>query len=136
MRYYANYSLKISPIEKMIREEFIRKKYQIGIDLYKIINNEEPSEREKKRIAGDPLNYCLYGELKWYESDEDLRKLSERYPGIYFELYYDGEETEDFGYMIAYNGKMANCPAEITYNMNYDAIGLPLDPNEQVYPES
>ena len=59
----------------------------------------------------------------WYDYDEDMLALSKQYPTVLFELYGDGEETEDIWYNYYKNGMKQRCPAKITFDP-YDEAKL------------
>ena len=59
----------------------------------------------------------------WYDYDEDMLALSKQYPTVLFELYGDGEETDDIWYTYYKNGLIQRCPAKITFDP-YDEAKL------------
>ena len=53
---------------------------------------------------------------KWYEHENDLRKLSATCPGVVFHLQGSGEEAGDIWHKYFLNGKMQHCPAKIAFD--------------------
>lgn len=77
----------------------------------------EISEKEKLEIIDDfrdtneNAEYAFDGfgnadqETKWYDSEEDIKKISEKHPGVLFTLECEGEEAFDGWNEFALNGK-------------------------------
>lgn len=55
-------------------------------------------------------SYC-----HWYEHDDDMIELSKLFPDALFELYGDGEESDDFWRYYYYRGVMQGGAGEIVY---------------------
>lgn len=102
MGYYTYYDLGISPHGR------------------NAFSNEEIDELEKEI---DLLNVFESGNIvdgyycnaKWYDHDDDMMRLSGRFPDILFSLHGDGENREDMWETYYLNGRMQYCEAEITY---------------------
>lgn len=62
---------------------------------------------------------CLvfYGDntVKWYDHDVDMLEISKQFPEYTFQLYGEGEETDDFWFTYYKNGETEYCPAEIIF---------------------
>ena len=72
---------------------------------------------ELDTLYGDVSGGFYSGEtIKWYEWDDDIRKLSREFPDILFEVSGDGEESDDFWMAYFLNGKMQFCPGTIVYD--------------------
>ena len=57
--------------------------------------------------------------VKWYEHEEDMRKYSEKYPNIIFQLIGVGEGSGmdiDVWHKYFLNGKMQICKGEIVFD--------------------
>ena len=69
------------------------------------------------------FEYYIYGS-KWYSWDEDLKSISEEFPNIYFEIYGDGEESDDNWQAIVCNGEAVAVQAELVYPpINIQKVG-------------
>lgn len=67
-------------------------------------------------FAGGSCSEGYFSEdLKWYEHDEDMMRLSSRIPDVLFSLHGEGESQEDLWNAYYLNGKMQHCPADIYY---------------------
>ncbi|PGO60572.1 hypothetical protein [Priestia megaterium] len=62
-------------------------------------------------------------ETKWYDHEEDMVRLSLKFPDVVFELRGEGEENDDMWYKYFKNGKIQKCYAKITYD-DYDPAKL------------
>lgn len=62
-------------------------------------------------------------ETKWYEHDKDMLALSQQFPDNVFDLYGEGENSEDMWHTYYKNGKKQHCPARIEYDP-YDETKL------------
>lgn len=73
-------------------------------------------EAEEKIPGDDPMGYLLEGDsMKWYESDADMLRLSEKCPDLWFRLSGDGEENSDMWYTIFHAGNSTTSQAEIVF---------------------
>lgn len=52
---------------------------------------------------------------KWYEHEEDMRKLSSEFPTVMFKVYGNGENDEDIWVRYYIDGKMQHEMAVIQY---------------------
>lgn len=102
MGYYTDYDLNISPHGRDVipEDEIAELEREIAlIDVFESGN------------ATDGY-YC---NAKWYDHDDDMMRLSGRFPDILFSLHGDGENQEDMWETYYLNGRMQYCGAEITY---------------------
>jgi len=96
MGYYTEYTLEIeNNIEEI--ESWCNENDRDGYNIY-------------DAYIGD-MDSC-----KWYEHEEDMRKLSLEFPTTLFTLSGKGEENEDTWIKYFKNGKMQVCKAKITYD--------------------
>lgn len=61
-------------------------------------------------------NGKLYGSWTWYNHENDMRRLSEKYRGVIFTLHGAGESTSDLWRKYFLNGKMQTSTARIEYD--------------------
>ena len=66
----------------------------------------------KNITSYEPDNLC---DIKWYDSEENMKEISLLYPDTLFKLYGDGEDSEDFWIQYYKNGKMQHIDGEITF---------------------
>lgn len=98
MGYYTNYVLsveeynpaKIDAIEKIVIDEWGMSRWCEG--------------------------QWYQSEIKWYDHDDDMLKLSLQFPDNVFDLYGEGEEATDMWHTYYKNGKMQHCPASIEFD--------------------
>ena len=87
-----------------------------------ISNNKEDKIISCLRTWSEDAEYALNenGECnqsaKWYDSDEELKEFSKKYPSLIFSLKRAGEENGDICITHFKNGKMQECFAEITFD--------------------
>ena len=84
----------------------------------------EPIVKEVEKLdvfeSYDPPMW--YGNAKWYDSDEDMLRLSCRFPDVLFTLSGEGEERDDEWYAYYLNGRMQQ--AAVTKHWNDFDPGL------------
>jgi hypothetical protein len=63
------------------------------------------------------LDILEYGDLyeKWYEHEDDLRKISKKFPESIIKLYGYGDNTDDIWAKYFQNGKMQSDSTQIVY---------------------
>jgi len=76
---------------------------------------EELTEMLTKEYGFEAWGEQFWRNAKWYEHDNDMLELSREYPEVLFDLYGDGEDSDDMWHSYYKNGKMQHCPAEITF---------------------
>lgn len=71
----------------------------------------------QKEDCAVTVNGESYGETKWYEHEEDLKKISTKFPGLILQLDGEGEESGDIWRKYFKDGKMqsANTKVEIIH---------------------
>lgn len=131
MGYYTRYDLEYKLSEDSVydkeledfRHECIEKDIEIPPSLS--INPRKLSEALYEYLDSD--NACSYGRLtnfingradscKWYDHEEDLKRVSERFPTVLFTLSGEGEESGDIWRKYFKDGKMQKCEAKITFD--------------------
>ena len=87
----------------------------------KNLEETEIIENEIIEISG---NSSLFNdECKWYDHNDHMKQISQKYPDYIFELYGDGEDNGDWWKTYYKNGKLQECLAKIRYD-NFDATKL------------
>lgn len=121
MGYYTQYRLDIYRDDR--NKELKANPKEIGADPY----GEEDWDDENDPIAvlrgfSDDAAYAIdeNGDTsegtKWYSHDEDLIKLSKKFPEIVFRLHGEGEEPGDLWDKYYKNGKTQFCKAKIVFD--------------------
>jgi len=109
-------------------KEFIDQKNMPNSDLEKIFD-------WIKHNTSSDMQFDWLDNDKWYSWDEDMVKLSLAYPDVIFELFGDGEETDDVWKAVIYRGKIE----QVTQQTFFPAINLSkfgmTDPNDPTAPE-
>lgn len=59
------------------------------------------------------LEFDESDDLKWYDHEKEMRKLSEEFPDVLFKLHGEGEDNDDIWDKYFMSGKMQSCYAEI-----------------------
>jgi len=72
-------------------------------------------EMEETEYVGELINNGLI-DCKWYEHDDDMLRLSERYPMVVFTLSGEGEESGDIWKKYYCAGKVQIARAKITFD--------------------
>ena len=54
-------------------------------------------------------------EATWYQSDDDMKEFSKKYPDVVFTLFRYGQVLGDVGKTYFKNGRMKSSPAEVSY---------------------
>lgn len=105
MGYYTQYSLEI---------EYFNPPKNINSDELKtLVNQVLPLiESELSEISGYDV-HLFEDTLKWYDHEEDTKKISKKYPDFLFKLKGHGEEAGDVWLKYFLNGKMQK--AKITF---------------------
>ena len=102
MGYYTAYSLTVHGLENQTRE--FRDVLKAEIDRMDVF-----SEHYDEDTWYAP-------EEKWYEWEQDMCKLSKKFPSLMFELYGDGEEQDDMWRAYFRGGLVQHAPAQIIYD--------------------
>jgi hypothetical protein len=103
MGYYTRYNLLI-------------KENRSGIDDTEIFNNTVEKLREL-----DVIDYALdenlegCDDVKWYESEDNMRKVSTEIQNVVFLLKGEGEESGDVWDEYYLNGKKQRCQVELIF---------------------
>lgn len=109
MGYYTNYNLDVNNVNTEEEHEAILDKlHELNIIGY-ALDTGYWSERSKSS------SFYSYDEAKWYDHDEDMRKLAEAFPEKTFKLSGTGEDHDDRWYCLYKNGEMEQIDAIITW---------------------
>lgn len=102
MGYYTKFDLKVHEGELRIDQILEQVEFEFeGLD-----------------YAIDLEGYCI-DERKWYGHEEDMKRLSKKFPNTVFVLHGEGEENDDVWYKYFKNGKMQDCYVKSTFD-EYD----------------
>lgn len=118
MGYYTYYTLNWEPDSGFISKESEIAMNQRFCELFYKESLEEVKKEFYGRVANEPetwINDVLGEEHKWYDSFEDMKKLSAEFPDILFTLYGDGEDPDDRWVAYFKAGKGEEYQAEIIY---------------------
>jgi hypothetical protein len=76
----------------------------------------DPGKYDSSKMCPQSPKFDPFSEpCKWYEHEDDMRKFSQLYPFILFELSGEGEESGDIWKKYFLNGKMKICSARIEF---------------------
>ena len=107
MGYYTYYTLDVCKYENN----------QIGLEPDRPVLDEVVKALKESGVVG----YAFYEDLsprdavKWYEHDEDMLNVSEKFPELIFCLGGEGEESADMWQKFYHNGCMQECQAEVVF---------------------
>lgn len=121
MGYYTNYDIQVLDIKgegynaydiaKYMQEQNEKsdKFYAFSYGLEEVLEEISPEENN--------YDLCLASdeETKWYDHEEEMTELSEKFPDILFKLHGEGEDNGDLWNKYFMNGKMQYCKAQIVY---------------------
>lgn len=63
----------------------------------------------------EPIKHSLEDSCKWYDHEEDMVRLSKKFPDVVFELHGEGEESGDIWVKYFKNGKKQVVKAELKF---------------------
>ena len=98
MGYYTQYAIKVDNQELDIDE--------IQKEIEEISGYENSFDNDSTEIFSD-------GSIKWYESTEDMKKVSTKYPNTLFTVKGKGEESGDIWSEYHKNGKVHKAKTQI-----------------------
>lgn len=104
MGYYTSYSLSVQPRKNGM---YFTKDTISALNL--AVNQLEVFDDGSFEDGG----WCTYA--KWYDYEDNMIALSEKFPDILFELDGNGEDSEDFWIEYFCGGRHQYCRGEITY---------------------
>jgi hypothetical protein len=108
MGYYTYFSLSTNATEDKERE----------IALWMIDNLDYFSFCSKERVSKsyEPLDYVVGSDsMKWYDHEDDMRKVAAAFPDVKFELYGEGEERDDIWREFYWNDRFDCDTAQIVW---------------------
>lgn len=118
MGYYTKYNLDFTQM-KGEKKDYFKLEEEIAAALKEI----NPDYFGDCRYYG--LDSLFEKHMKWYESHSDILDLSEKFPGILFELSGEGEDSDDIWKAFFYEGVCQHCLAQIVYDpVNYEYLGI------------
>ena len=118
MGYYTCYTFDAEDIDHKYPDfVFNKKMHDVYISLNILINNtvkDVPFDNSTNWLK-EIKSLVENDEMKWYDCETDMLGISQQYPDIYFEIYGDGEDSDDFWVAYFYNGIKTGGQAEIIY---------------------
>lgn len=109
MGYYTNYNLDVNNVNTEVEHEAILNKLrELNIIEY-ALDTGYWSERSKSS------SFDGMGEVKWYDYDEDMRKIARAFPEKTFKLTGEGEEPDDRWYCLYKGDESEEIQAIITW---------------------
>lgn len=109
MGYYTYYTLNTNASEDKAKE----------IALWMVDNLEYFKWKDRAYVERSyhPLESVLGGDsIKWYEHQEDMRKVARAFPDVKFELYGEGEDREDTWVEYYWDNKFDSAIARIIFD--------------------
>lgn len=100
MGYYSYYSLDVDTADSNHLKE----------DIIADLINENTEAESALNADGQTIN-----EAKWYESEDDMRQFSKKYPDVLFILFRYGQVLGDVEKSYFKNGRMKSCSANVSY---------------------
>lgn len=76
----------------------------------------------KYQLVEDGVEFSPCDAVKWYDHEENMRSISEKFPDVHFELHGEGEMNDDIWTQHFVNGKSQLCMAKI--------VIPPFDPSQ------
>lgn len=122
MGYYSDFKFKINKKELSLRQQveifdFLEKDNNLGIITDAIEQAKYRDENAYKGTKLLPGEFNIY-EKKWYEYQEDLLRLSNKFPYLKIEVERSGEEIADVEKTWFYNGKMQTSMVRFEFDKN------------------
>lgn len=113
MGYYTYFNLEVKGVRSPVEAQRLHnclKDFGIVPDIL--------SEDYTYDSKQDHVFYFSEDSAKWYESDEDMKKVSRQFPGMTFKLHGDGEESDDLWDAYFHDGQIEYCRVEIPPPVN------------------
>lgn len=111
MGYMTNYSLEwsgVKPSTKPCQHCDGTGKIAVGDAIQEYVDNEAVLYSGTVTLASVLDDSC-----KWYEHEDDMKRISKEFPEVLFTLHGNGEESGDIWVKYFKNGKMQTSKAEI-----------------------
>lgn len=104
MGYYTMYSLEHDCTDREKFSRIVAEMEKLGILDYALSANE------------DLMSFDTTDCVKWYECEDDMRKISNLFPDVLFTLHGEGEESGDLWNAYFRGGKEQYCQAKIIFD--------------------
>ena len=114
MGYYTYYSINVINANEVSRERLIA----ASKDLFHSLEGDDTyfdSDLYEHNPTINPFDWVSDDEMKWYECEDDMVKLSRDYPELVFEVEGQGEDRDDNWRAYFANGKFYLCRGYIYY---------------------
>lgn len=122
MGYYTNYELTCYEVKNDMRKHIMRKD-----PIYQEIGKALAPLFDREISEGENVDYedFFLEEMKWYEHNEDMCALSEKFPNVLFQLSGWGEDNGDIWVEWYYRGKSERVNAEIVFrDPDWNQLGI------------
>lgn len=106
MGYHTEFCLFAYPVsDPEIAEEIVEALHACDVIGYALSGDYQFAEDGVEFSSNEPVN--------WYDHEEDMRSISEKFPDIHFELHGEGEMNDDIWTQHFLGGRSQLCMAEI-----------------------
>lgn len=122
MGYYSDFEFWINKKELSLKQQievldFIENDENLSIITYEIELSKYKDENANKECKLLPEDFNIY-EKKWYDYQEDLLRLSIKFPYLKIEVERSGEEIADIEKTWFYNGQMQTSMVRFVFDEN------------------
>lgn len=122
MGYYTAYSLEILNADNFPEKSYSEIEKEVAIELARLDYFRDTDERQPEweaRITNSdyPIDEILgYDIMKWYDYEDDMRKIAKKFPQYKFRLHGEGEDPDDFWDEYFFNESSKFCRGHKTYD--------------------
>lgn len=113
MGYYTYFNLEVKGVRSPVEAQRLCSCLRSMNIVPDILNEDYRYEQKESYVF-----YFADDVAKWYESEEDMQKISRQFPGMTFMLHGEGENTGDLWEAYFHDGQVEYCRAEIPPPVN------------------